>query len=104
MDKRIYNEPWYVYIAQCRDKTLYVGVAKDANKRMQDHNNTNKCRYTRFRKPLILLYKELCENYNIARKREFEIKRFSRKKKLELTYEDLSSAVADSISKKFCCL
>ena len=73
-----------MYIAKCRDNTLYVGVAKDATKRIHDHNNTNKCRYTRFRKPLKLAYKELCLNYNIARKREAEIKRLSRAKKLDL--------------------
>jgi putative endonuclease len=84
MDKALYTEPWYVYIAECRDKTLYVGVAKDVNKRIEEHNTTGKCRYTRFRKPLLLKYAEFCENYNIARKREIEIKRFSRKKKTDL--------------------
>jgi len=84
MDKNIYNEPWFVYIAECRDKTLYVGTAKDVGQRISDHNSTNKCRYTRFRKPLSLAYKELCINYGAARKREAQIKKFSRKKKLEL--------------------
>ena len=84
MDKGDYDKPWFVYIAKCRDKTLYVGVAKDVYKRIKDHNETNKCRYTKFRKPLGLVYKELCRNYNIARKRESEIKKFSRKKKLSL--------------------
>ena len=84
MEASDYAKPWCVYIAKCRDVTLYVGVAKDAHKRIADHNNTNKCRYTRFRKPLTLIYVELRENYAIARKRELEIKRFSRKKKLAL--------------------
>ena len=84
MDKIIYEKPWFVYIAECRDGTLYVGIAIDVNKRMQEHNTTNKCRYTRFRKPITLIYKEPCLNYNSARKRELEIKKFSRKKKLEL--------------------
>ena len=84
MDKLAYDKPWFVYIAECHDKTLYVGVAKDAYKRIKDHNETNKCRYTRFRKPLKLVYKELCQNYNKARKKESEIKKFSRKKKLNL--------------------
>jgi len=90
VNKGIYSGFWFVYIAECKDGTLYVGVAKDVNKRIKDHNSTNKCRYTRFRKPLTLVYKEYCENYNIARKREIEIKRFSRKKKLELINKDLS--------------
>ena len=80
----IYAEPWHVYIAECNDKTLYVGVARNAKRRIKNHNTTNKCRYTRFRKPLKMVYTEKCSNYNIARKRESEIKRFSRKKKLAL--------------------
>ena len=84
MDKAIYNEPWFAYVAECHDKTLYVGVARDVKKRIADHNKTNKCKYTRYRKPIKLKYKELCENYSIARKRESEIKKFSRKKKLDL--------------------
>lgn len=84
MNKDIYNESWYIYIAECRDGMLYVGVAKDVSKRIAEHNSTNKCRYTRFRKPLKLIYKEICQNYTVARKRESEVKKFSRKKKLAL--------------------
>ena len=80
----IYKEPWFVYIAECSDKTLYVGIAKDVYQRIETHNKTNKCRYTRFRKPLTIAYKEMCCNYNSARKRETELKKFGRKKKFEL--------------------
>ena len=83
MDKLIYDKPWFVYIARCRNDTLYVGVAIDVDKRIKEHN-TNKCRYTRFRKPIKLIYSETCNNYNVARKREREVKKFSRKKKLNL--------------------
>ena len=79
-----YNKPWFVYIAECKDKTLYVGVAKDADKRIKAHNTTKQCRYTRYRKPLKLVYRELCDNYSVARNRESEIKKFSRKKKFDL--------------------
>jgi putative endonuclease len=84
MNKNIYNTPWFVYIAECRDKALYVGIARDAKKRIKEHNTSDKCRYTRFRKPLDLIYQEVCPDYNSARKRELEVKRFSRKKKLAL--------------------
>ena len=83
-DKTLYHGPWFVYIAECRDKTLYVGIAKDTEKRIDEHNNTSKCRYTCFRKPLRLVYREICDNYNKARKREKEAKKFSRAKKFKL--------------------
>ena len=84
MVKANYLKPWFIYIAECRDKTLYVGIAKDIAKRLKEHNSTNKCRYTRFRKPLKLIYHEKVLNYSLARKREVEIKKFSRKKKFAL--------------------
>ena len=84
MQKGIYNSPWLVYIAECKDKTLYTGIALDAEKRIKVHNTTNRCRYTRFRKPLKLVYKETCANQYLALKREQEIKSFTRDKKLEL--------------------
>ena len=87
MDKSIYEQPWFVYIAQCRDKTLYVGIARDVAKRIKEHNNTNRCKYTRVRQPIDLLYNEKCSNHNRARKRELEIKKFSRKKKFVLIGE-----------------
>ena len=84
MQKSIYNTPWFVYIAECKDKTLYTGIALDVNKRIKAHNTTNQCRYTRFRKPLKLVYEEACANQYLALKRELEIKSFTRNKKLKL--------------------
>ncbi|MBI5873645.1 MAG: GIY-YIG nuclease family protein [Candidatus Omnitrophica bacterium] len=84
VDRAIYSKPWFVYIAECRDSTLYVGVAIDPDKRIEVHNKTKSCRYTRFRKPLQLCYREMCDSYNSARKRESQIKRFGRAKKLAL--------------------
>ncbi|MCX5699754.1 MAG: GIY-YIG nuclease family protein [Candidatus Omnitrophica bacterium] len=69
---------------ECQDKTLYVGVTLDVLRRFKEHNTTNKCKYTRSRKPLKLVYREECLDYHTARNRESEIRKFSRKKKLEL--------------------
>ncbi len=84
MDKSIYNKPWHLYIAECRDKTLYVGVARDVEKRIKEHSNTKRCRYTRGRGPVKLVYSERYQDYAKARKREQEIRKSSRKEKLSL--------------------
>ena len=88
--KDIYSQSWYLYIAECKDKTLYVGIAIDPDKRVHEHNTTNRCKYTRCRKPLKLLYKELHRNHCEARRREIEVKKFSRKKKSKLISKDIS--------------
>lgn len=73
-----------MYILECQDKTLYAGIALDVLKRLKEHNVNNRCKYTRFRKPLKLVYWEECLNHHAASGRELEIKELSRKKKLEL--------------------
>ncbi len=84
MKKTIYQKSWFVYILECRDKTLYTGIARSVDKRVREHNDTNKCRYTRSRQPVKLIYKKRCLNHGAAMKRERQIKRFDRKRKLEL--------------------
>ena len=78
------QEAWFLYIIECRDKKLYVGIAKDVEKRVALHNNGSACRFTRYRFPVHLLYKELHYAKSFARKREIELKGFNRKKKLEI--------------------
>ena len=89
-EKDTYSQPWYLYIAECKDKTLYVGIAIDPEKRVHEHNTTNRCKYTRYRKPLRLLHKELHRNHREARRREIEVKKFSKKKKVSLISEYIS--------------
>jgi len=79
-----YECDWYVYIIKCKDVTYYTGIATDVARRVNEHNNAKKCRYTRYRKPVRLMYKDKCANYNMARKREKEIKNYARVKKEEL--------------------
>ena len=83
---------WFLYIIECRTKDLYVGIAEDVQKRIEQHNKGRACRYTQFRRPVTLMHQEFCGSYQEARKREKEVKKFSRIKKLAL--KDLSSRKA----------
>ena len=77
--------PYYVYILECSDKTLYTGIATDIERRLDEHNNSDKgAKYTKVRRPLKLVYSEGSEDRSSASKREYEIKKLSREKKLEL--------------------
>ena len=90
------NVGWYVYILECKTRELYVGISKDVNERLKKHNEGRACRYTKFRRPVRLLYQESCENYQTARKRERQVKRYSRTKKLELINDIETSHPADA--------
>ena len=77
---------YYVYIVQCADETLYTGIATDLERRIEEHNHSDKgAKYTRARRPVTLVYHETFENRSTASKREYEIKkRMSRAQKLEM--------------------
>lgn len=75
----------YTYILKCADNTLYVGSTNDLEKRLHQHNNLKQgAHYTKIRRPVALVYSEVCENLSVARKREAELKRLSRVEKLGL--------------------
>ena len=74
-----------VYILECADKSLYVGCTNDLEKRIIEHNNSQKgAHYTKIRRPVVLKYSEKFTTLSKARKREAEIKKWDRKKKLNL--------------------
>lgn len=74
-----------VYILKCKDGTLYTGSTVNITKRLNEHNNLKSAaKYTRARRPVILIYKEDFEDLGEARSREAEIKRLTRQQKLTL--------------------
>ncbi|HSR89510.1 MAG TPA: GIY-YIG nuclease family protein [Candidatus Udaeobacter sp.] len=74
-----------VYIVECADKTLYTGWTNDLSKRIYAHNNSaTGAKYTRGRRPVKLVYKEVVPSLKAALKREAAIKRLSRKEKMVL--------------------
>ncbi len=78
-------ERYYTYILKCADDTLYVGSTNDLEKRLHQHNNLKQgAHYTKIRRPVALVYSEICESLSIARKREAVLKRLSRAEKLDL--------------------
>lgn len=77
----------YVYIVECKDRTLYTGWTKDINKRINEHNKGKGSKYTRSRLPVTLRYFEELETKVQALKREYQIKQLSRKDKINLYKE-----------------
>jgi len=77
---------YYVYIVQCADKTLYTGIATELQRRIDEHNTSDKgAKYTRTRRPVVLVYSEEYPDRSTASKREYEIKKkMNKKEKLQL--------------------
>ncbi|MDH9162160.1 MULTISPECIES: GIY-YIG nuclease family protein [Staphylococcus] len=77
----------YIYIVKCKDGSLYTGYAKDIVQRVAKHNRGQGAKYTKIRRPVELVYQEMFDTKSEALKREYEIKTYSRTKKLELISE-----------------
>jgi len=76
------SDIWHVYMVRCSDGTLYTGIAKDLEKRIEAHNSgKDGARYTRSRRPVKLVYSEQAESKSAAASLEYQIKRLPRTKK-----------------------
>jgi len=75
---------WFVYIAECRDGSLYTGIAVDPADRLETHNRGKGSAYVRSRRGAKLVYVQRRRGRSSASKREAEIKSWPRAKKLQL--------------------
>jgi putative endonuclease len=73
-----------LYILSCADKSLYTGIAKDLEKRLDMHRGGTGAKYVRGRLPFSVVYTEACKDRSSATKREMEIKKMGRADKLKL--------------------
>lgn len=74
----------YFYLARCRDGSLYAGTCTDLQAREAKHNDGTGAKYTRSRKPVRIIYHETFATLSEARRREAEVKKFSKECKEQL--------------------
>ena len=78
---------WWVYILECRNKSLYTGITTDVKRRLNEHQFDNKkaSKYCVRLRPLKLVYKSsVFKNKTDAAKEEYRIKQLSERNKLKL--------------------
>lgn len=75
---------YFVYIIECKDKSLYTGITNDLNRRFNQHKNGTGGHYTSSKEVVRIVYTEQHPNRSSALKREAQIKGWRREKKLEL--------------------
>lgn len=74
-----------VYIVRCNDGTLYTGIAKDLAKRISDHNTSKTwAKYTKSRRPVVLMWFKKVIDRNTASRLELQIKKMWKQKKEEM--------------------
>jgi len=74
---------YYFYILRCADNTLYCGRTNNLERRIKEHNSgkTRSAKYTKVRRPVILVYSEKFQTLSEALKREYAVKQFTKIKK-----------------------
>ena len=83
---------YFVYLLRCYDGSLYCGWTNDLEKRLVARNSGRGTKYTRARRPVELVYSEKLPDKSSALKREYEIKRLSLAKKLQLIENAIKKA------------
>lgn len=73
---------WVVYILECSDKSLYTGITNNLEKRVKKHNDGTASKYTRSRRPVVLVKFFEVLDKSSALKLEYKIKQLPKEKKL----------------------
>jgi putative endonuclease len=79
----------WLYILRLKSGNLYISATTDLKQRYQDHQNGKACRTTKLDPPIKVVYSESLPTFSDARKREAQIKRWSRAKKEALVAGDM---------------
>ena len=74
----------YIYIVQCNDGSLYTGWTTDVERRVKMHNAGRGATYTKWHRPVKLVYAEELPTRGAAMQREAAIKKWPRHKKKKL--------------------
>lgn len=72
---------WFVYLVRCRDGTLYTGVARDVERRLEQHNTGRGARYTRGRGPVVMVAASRAMEKRAAHRLEWAVKQLPRRRK-----------------------
>ncbi len=77
---------YYFYILRCSDNSLYCGMTSNLGRRLKEHNSTGTkgAKYTRAKKPVVLVYSEKFPTIQLAMNREFEVKKWTKSRKEQL--------------------
>ena len=75
---------YFVYLIQCKDKSIYTGITTDVKRRFEEHKEVKGGNYTRAHGAKKILHTEEHKDRSSASKREAEIKSWQRDEKLKL--------------------
>lgn len=78
------SKPWFLYLIECRDGSLYAGIATDVARRYTEHATGTGARYTRSHPPARLLGYCTYPDRSLASRAEYRLKQLTPARKREL--------------------
>ena len=75
---------YYLYLLLCKDGSVYTGITTDVGRRFLEHVRGAGAHYTASRGAKKIVYIERCATRSAAARREAEIKKWKRERKLVL--------------------
>jgi putative endonuclease len=76
--------PWFLYLIECADGSLYTGIATDVEARFTAHASGKGARYTRARKPVRVLASFELAGKSEALRAEYRVKQLTAQQKRAL--------------------
>lgn len=70
-------DPWFLYLLECEGGSIYTGITTDVQRRFAEHIAGTGAKYTRARKPLLILGTIAFEGRSEASRAEAAMKRLS---------------------------
>lgn len=86
----------YVYMIKDEENNLYIGITENPEQRLQYHNTNRGAQFTKDSSNFSIVFLEEYSNLPNARKREIQIKKWSRKKKeilIELYKQNIETKI-----------
>lgn len=71
------QKPWFLYMIECQDNSIYTGITVDVDKRFALHNQGKAARYTRSHKPRRLIAVVEYPNRSLALRAEYAVKQLT---------------------------
>jgi len=82
---------YFVYVLRTLSNTLYIGVTHALDQRIDAHNRGRGAAWTKVHPGAQLVYSESYPTLGLARKREIQLKKWSRPKKEALIASDAAT-------------
>lgn len=90
--------PWFVYLIECGDGSVYTGIATDVAARFAVHASGKGARYTRSHPPTRVLGSFEYPDRSAALKAEYTIKQLSSRDKRALCATQTASAATTDLT------